>query len=194
MKPVRPLRRLAFGLALVLLAAPSLAAAQDAVLELENGVTWETTAAQAIAAEGASQDDELDTFSAGEYLQYNFYHDTGDGAAGYLYYGFMADRLVMYGKNTDDAYLPAGVTAADVFAVQREAFTARYGEPDTADKRRLTDAINTIMGYDYIGLVDVDALFGWDLGQSTALYLAMVRGSAMITVYVNEALLYGQGE
>ena len=195
MRPVRALRRLACGLALAVLAACSQAAlAQETVLELENGVTWETTVAQAIAAEGALPDDELNAFRAGAYLQYSFYHDTGDAAAGYRYYGFLADRLVMVGRNTDDAYLPAGLTAADVFAKELEAITARRGAPDTTDQRRLIEAINTVMGYDYIGSADVDALVGWELGQGTALYLAMVRGSAMITVCVNEARLYAQGK
>ena len=43
------------------------------------------------------------------------------------------------------------------------------------------------------GIADVDVCSGWDLGDGTALYLARVRTSSVLYVYVNEALLFGQG-
>ncbi len=181
---------LVLALALALFAAP--AAAQEAAAELEGGITWDTTVEQMLAAEGATANDNLNTYGVGDFLQYGFDHNTGDVDAGFLYYIFKNDSLVMYGKNVVLSYLPEGTEMNAFIDGLVAQFTQRYGEPVYTDAQLFADALNT-MEEGAVKPEDVDTFTGWDAGGGTDLYLVTHGGDSLIYVYVNKPLLSAQG-
>ena len=183
---LRPLIALALLCLFVAAAPPALAEA------LPGGVTWETTFQDMLALEGAAQDDDLFVVEGGAYTQYGFlrlgaYTDV-------TVYVFKGDLLVMYGGNASSSMQAAAVAFGDVYTDVLATLTETHGEPSLADPQPAMDAANTIQA-DAIKPDDVVSFAGWDLGGGTVLYhlhLKNAREESVVTIYVNEALLYAR--
>ena len=173
---------LLLALLLTALCAPA-ALAEETPAELDNGVTWETTLAQVKELEGVADDEDLDTYSDGDFTQYSFLRPTAeDEPVTYVYYIYRNEQLVMYGtgmiSGEDD------LTA--LFDAQYAPLVERYGEPSDQDKAWFVGMFDLLEE----GTIDEEMLVGyeaWDLGGDTKLCLTNANNESIVRVYINAA-------
>lgn len=177
---------------LVVLSSTAAAPLSDAEAELENGITWNTTAALMRDAEGLAGDAEMDTYSVGDFTQYGASHPAeGDSLASFVYYVFKLDQLVMYG-NSFDSYAQSGDTDMQaVFAAQLARLSEIYGEPAIDDKQRFIGLMD-MLEEGSVSDQDIEQFAGWDLGGGTELYLLNVFGDSVLYVFANTTRLTGE--
>lgn len=196
MKTNRPfIKRMAFLLAfLLLLAWLCSAAAEDlsgeAYLQFGAGVDWDTTPRRAGELEGVTDDEQLNAYAVGDYVQYSFEHQREDGSKEYVFYVFDQEKLVIYGANTTFYIATGDLNLSAAFNAVRGRLTGQYGEPTIGDKQRLIALYNVI---DKQGIMEeeIESFAGWDLGGGTELYLFNIVDDSTIYLYANPPRLLG---
>ena len=179
---MKRIRKMAAGLLLslfVLLLACATASAEG--FELDNGVTWTTTAQELLDAEGVQQAEDYDYSVYNGYELYEIESDADTQALSNAY-GFLNGQMVFAATYYTQA-------AADSFSAYEAALRARYGEPTE------TDAVHATALFDRVeaGALDAEyltAISGWTLADGTAAYLFVLDGD-IYTFYFNEPALLG---
>ena len=152
-----------FSLSLVLLLLLASAAAATA-FTFRSGVTWDTTPAQMLAAEGRQAGD--DTYNRHTYNGYTFYYlwNRGEKTED-VYYVFVGEAPVM-------AYT---LVQGGDFAAAQEQMAARYGAPADVSKETVSRLQNALIPSSTLP-TDFSALAAWRLADGTLAALFTING------------------
>ena len=145
---------------------PALAAAGTA-FSFRSGVTWDTTPAQMLAAEGDG------SYNYGEYNGFGNYYFKAKNAYAYVFCG---DQLATAYARVSGAY---GDKAAEL--------TGLYGDPADVSADTITSLLNQLSPNS-----SFSDLTAWRLSDGTLAALMTVGGETYV-VYFNEARILGGG-
>lgn len=184
------MKRIAKAAAVASLALLVLLRLPCALAQAAGAADWTMTVGQMKEAQGLAPDADLNTYSAGDCIQYAFpLPPDGDGLAGNVYYIFMADQLVMVGHSCDLYEMPEGTVLGEVFGGQLNRLRGMYGEPGIGEKQRLIRLLDTLGG-NPLAKEDLTLFAGWELGNGTELYLFNVYGDSVLYLYTYSAKLF----
>ena len=156
-------------LAVLLLSACALAAAGTA-FSFRNGITWDTTAAQMMAAEGLTEDD--GTYNREERNGVTFFYLKKKD----VYYEFSGDQLVT-------AYvLTSG--GDEAYSARREEQTALYGEPAAVSADTVSMLLNATLP-NRASPADFQQLTAWRLDDGTLAALFTIGGRNYMAYFHN---------
>ena len=144
---------------------------------IRNGVTWDTTVDEMLAAEGALSEDDYELSDAGDYTGYVFNPDD-EGTS--IAYAFDEDQLMMVAEY----YRSAPVEDYDV---RLGELTTLYGAPSETDATHAKELFNAFE----FGSLDegLTAISGWVLSDGTAVYL-MIMYDEVYLFYFNETMMW----
>lgn len=142
------------------------AAMADTAFSFRNGVTWDTTIAEMMAAEGLQEGD--GTYNRREDNGFIFFYLKSKQ----VYYVFRGDRLV-------NAYSPM---AGGTYAAQLEQQTARYGAPADISADTVSNLLN-LMRPNSTAPDDFSDLTTWRLDDGTLAALFTINGESYMAYF-----------
>jgi hypothetical protein len=149
----------------------------DATFAIRNGITWDTTVEEMLAAEGALSEDDYQVSDADGYTGYLLNAAEGEPQVGYAFRGDQLYMAAIY-------YQSAPV---EDYAAHLSELTALYGEPSETDADHAEELFSEF-GFD--GLDEsLITISGWVLADSTAVYL-MIMDDEVYLFYFNEWMLW----
>jgi hypothetical protein len=163
--------------ALVLVILCSFGTAEDAVFTFRNGITWDSTVAEMMAAEGVREYDANFHQNAITDRFTRYYVQEGAGDAFYVY---QSDSPLMMYTN-----LPRDTKAVPVYTIETEENTARYGAPASFTALDLY-ALMKVLWPDRLIPEDFGQVTAWQLSDGTLAALFTFRGEP-IMAYFHEA-------
>jgi hypothetical protein len=159
--------------ALTLLFLFACASAAASSFSFRSGVTWDTTPAQMLAAEGLQEGD--GSYNRQEYGDYTyFYLKTAD-----IYYVFRGEQPVM-------AY---SLPSPDAFSAELERLTALYGPPADITADTVATLLNLVIP-DSAGPGDITGLSAWRLSDGTLAAMFAI-GDFNFQIYFHEQRIVG---
>jgi hypothetical protein len=158
---MRKLQALWIAVVCFSLLLPALAAA-DTAFSFRNGITWDTTVSQMMAAEGITEGD--GTYNTGAYNGFTNYYLKAHN----VYYVFRGDQLAT-----------AYALASDPYAATAAGLTALYGAPADVSADTVATLLNQLSPNS-----SFSDLTAWSLSDGTLAALLTVGGEAYV-VYFN---------
>jgi hypothetical protein len=148
-------------------------AAGASSFSFRSGITWDTTPAQMLAAEGLQEGDE----NFNQHEDYGFTFFFLKEAA--VYYVFRGEQLVM-------AY---SLPSRDAFSAELEQMTALYGSPADIAADTVATLLNLVIP-DSAGSGDIAGLSAWRLSDGTLAAMFAI-GDFNFQIYFHEQRILG---
>jgi hypothetical protein len=173
-------KRLLCAAVLVLVFLFALGAAADAVFTFRNGITWDSTVAEMMAAEGVHEyDADFHQNAITDRFTRYYIQDRADGT-GDAFYVYQSDSPVMMYTN-----LPRDTKAVPVYTIEVEENKALYGAPVGVTALDLYALMNVIWP-DRLIPEDFGQVTAWRLSDGTLSVLFTFRGDTVMA-YFQEA-------